>query len=298
MSDTIEDGLTPEERAALEINDDEGGPEEVIAGADTTAQAKDDKDDEQDKDGADDGAAAAAGDAGAAAGEPAAEPAAAAAAAEPEAAQSPAPQQAPILVAEAPADAEAKLADIATQKDVLATKFDDGDITAKEYHAQLDALNKQERGIELAQHKAQLAAEMDEQSKRNAWFSQAQNFARENGYTDQRRLNLLDAEVRAVASTDDGAKLTGAQVLERAHQNLVDAGLAVAKNKPPAAPATPPKKPVDIPPSIHKLPAADTNDTASGQWAELDRLATTNPLKYEATLEAMSDAERERYLAA
>jgi len=303
MSDDINDGLTPEERAALEINDDEAPSEpKAVAAAELAAEdkpatkAEDKPDETKPAPGTD---ADAGGDDATAAGKPAAEPTAAAP--EPEAAPSQAAQPAPILVAEAPSDADAKLADIATKKDDLAQKFDDGDITAKEYHSQLDALNKQERGIEMAQHKAQMANEMAEQQRLNAWYTQAQAFAIERGYTDQRRMNLIDAEVRAVATADP--TLTGMQVLQKAHQNLIDAGLAPNVAAKPAAPTAAPaaqakSKPVELPPSIHKLPAADVDDTGAGEFAELDRLASTDPLKYEQTLAKMSEAQRDRYLAA
>lgn len=305
MSDEINDGLTPEERAALEINDDEAPsePSEEVAAEESAKPAaeaapapktEEKPNEEKTAPSADAGTG---GDGSDAAAKPAAE-AAAPATPEPEAAKVPAVHPAPILVAEAPTDADTKLADIATQKDALATKFDDGDITAKEYHSQLDALNKQERGIEQAQLKAQMASEMAEQQRMNAWFQQAQTFAIANGYTDQRRMNLLDAEVRAVATADPS--LDGAAVLNKAHQNLVEAGLATSKPAAAAKPAAPaPKgKPVELPPSIHKLPAADVDDTGAGEFAELDRLATTDPLGYEKKLAGMSEAQRERYLAA
>lgn len=304
MSDEINDGLTDEERAALSINDDET-PEEPVPGAEATADTKPAAEaapaKTEDKPDATKPAPAADADTGGA-DTPAvakqAADAATAAAPEPEAAPVAAAQPAPIFVAEAPADADANLANITSQKDALATKFDDGDITAKEYHAQLDALNKQEREIERAQDRARLANEMGEQQRMNAWFNQAQTFARDNGYTDPRRLNMLDAEVRAVAVAEP--HLTGTDVLNKAHQNLVDAGLAVAKGaaKPAAAAAPAKGKPVELPPSIHKLPAADVDDTGAGEFAELDRLASTDPLKYEQALGKMSEAQRDRYLAA
>lgn len=291
-------GLTPEEIEALTLNDDES-PEDGAAAAPAAEAATPPAEVKKDEPKPDDGSAAAASadDTAAAAAKPATE-AKPDAAAEPEPAASAAPQPAPVFVAEAVKDAETQLASIATQKEALGTKFDDGDITAKEYQAQIDSLNKQERVIERAQDRAQLAAEMDEQAKKNAWFAQAQAFATSNGYTDQRRLKMLDSEVIAVATGEP--ELNGAQVLAKAHQNLVDAGLAQGKTVP--APAAVPAKAAapkpEIPPSTHKLPASEVDNAGGGEWAELDRLITTNPIAYEAKLAGMSDAQRERYLAA
>lgn len=180
-------------------------------------------------------------------------------------------------------------------------KFDDGELTAKEMRAELERLNKAERQLEFQVHEAQLAAKMEEQSRMNAWVAQANAFAKEHGYADnQRKYFMLDQEVRAIAATPDGAKLSGAQILEQAHKNLVEAGIATPKAAPAAAkPAAKGKAPApDLPPNLARVPAADVDDAAGGQWADLDRLATTNPIAYEAKLAAMSDADRDRYLAA
>jgi hypothetical protein len=297
--DDIEDGLTPEERAALEINEDDL-PEEL---------ADDDKDnsDADDKDDAGDAAgdAAAAGDANADAGaadDAAADPAGAEppAAAEPAAAPPVAPA-APVLIAQAPEDADAKLAEIASSKESIIAKFDDGEITAKEMQLELDKLNKAERDIERQVDRAQLAAQMEEQRRMNEWVAQANAFAKEHGYADnQRKYFMLDQEVRAIAATAEGAKLTGGQILEQAHKNLVEAGIATAKAAatPAPKPAAKAKPAVELPPSTHRLPAADVDDVSGGEFAELNRLAISNPLAFEQKLAAMSDADRERYLAA
>jgi hypothetical protein len=299
----INDGLTDEERAALAINDDEGDGTPVdapVAEAATPPAAENkeptDAPKPEDKPAADAGTDNAA----AAAAAPAAEPAASEPAAEPAAAPSPAPQPAPVFVADAVENADGKLAEIATQKDALMQRFDDGDITLREYQKQADVLAKQERDIEFAQREAVLAAKMADQQMRNAWVAQAQTFAATNGYTDQRRFNMLDAEVKAVASTDEAKHMDGSQILARAHANLVEAGLMAPKAAAAAQPAAKPaaqKPAVELPPSTHKLPAADIDNAAGGQWADLDRLATTNPTAYEAKLLSMSEAERDRYLA-
>lgn len=297
MATEIDDGLTDEERAAL-----------ADEGAEGAAQDEDEGDDAADDEGegADD---AGAGDDDGAAGDDADSDAAAAegdgadaAAANTEQPAGPAPESAPILVAQPPEDADAKLAEIATAKDALLTKFDDGDITAREYQLELDKLAKQEREIEWGVEKAKLAGEMEQQRQANEWKSTVDGFIAENSRynptTSPRMYQLLDMEVRAVATSDEfknrSDAAAGRAILQRAHENLAKELGFEAKPKGKTPP--PPKK--DLPPSLHSAPAADVNDTGGGKFAVLDRLASTDPIAYEESLMKLSEREREAYLNA
>lgn len=273
-----DDGLTDEERAALEDGGD--GAESEPAGNEGEGQGEGQEGDGNEGEGSE--PAAPAGD----------EPAA------PSRDDGADPVEevktAPILVADAPADADTKLAEIATKKEALITQFDDGDITAKEYQQQLDALSKQEREVELAIHKAQLAAEMEQQRLKNEWTTTVTSFIEANPiYKDNPRLyRALDQEVRDVANSEEGKTLSGAKILAKAHENLAQAfGF-----KPATKPAGKPPK-ADLPPSLHGVPAADANDVQGGKYAALDRLASTNPIAYEEALMKLSDGERDAYLA-
>ncbi|MDF3073456.1 MAG: BcepIL02 [Alphaproteobacteria bacterium] len=307
-ADEVLAGLTPEERAALAEPDDEnpnatqGELEDAAKAAAASTSKDDDEDDDQQpaapEGGQDSGADPAADvDAAAAA---AADPAAPADAQQPVAADEPRPApSAPVLVVEAPADAEAKLAAIGTQKADLRKHYDDGDLTFDEYEAQKDELVKQERTIERQVERAQLATEMELQRRQNEWVAYANNFAEKNGYTANPRLyRALDMEVRDVAKAEPN--LTDAQVLSKAHANLVEAGIAKTPAKKDPAPAPAAKKGApkpDLPPDISRLPAAAANNPGEGRFASLDRLMDTNPGAYEAALAKLSDADREAYLA-
>lgn len=297
-----DDGLTPEEREALALDDGDETTETESDGGEADAA--------DESDAGEDVGADAAGESGAGADADAADAGANAdaeeGAAEPEAT----PASAPILVAEAPADAEAKLSDIAIKKDELLTKFDDGDMTAKEYQRELDALNKQEREIELAVHKASLAAEMEQQRQKNEWISTVNRFIVANPVYDPQKsprlYRALDAEVRDLAVKPEAANWTGEQILAEAHKNLAaEFGFAaqkeaqddIAKNALKNAKKHPIPKP-DLPPTLAKVPAAQVSDTAGGKFAALDRLMTADPIKYEEALMKLSDAERAEYLAA
>lgn len=280
----LDDGLTDEERAALSDDGD-------IVNADPGTGEADDKDTER----AAEAAATAAepgADAGAAAEAAATDPAATTT-------EEPAPetkqQPAPILVAPPPEDAAAKLTEIGEKKDSLLDQFDNGDITAKEYQKQLDALAKEERAIERAQDRAELAASMEQQRLQNDWISTCNAFVDSNPiYKDNPRLyKALDAEVRELASKPETANWSGQRFLDEAHKNLSEAfNLPASKTTAPKAPAR-----KDLPPNLAKVPAANVEDTSGGRFAVLDRMANTDPIGYEDALARMPAAERDAYLA-
>lgn len=202
----------------------------------------------------------------------------------------------PILVAPPPADAEAKLTDIATKKDALLTQFDDGDITARDYQKQLDSLNREERQIERDVHEAKLAEKMEQQRLQNDWTTTCNTFVEQHAvYKDNPRLyRALDAEVRELAAKPETATWSGQKFLDEAHKNL-KAAFGFQEADAPAANKQPRR---DLPPNLAKVPAAEVNDTDGNRFAVLDRMASSDPLGYEEALSKMSQADRDAYLSA
>jgi DNA repair exonuclease SbcCD ATPase subunit len=305
------DGITEEEQAALveleqqlndaEENDEEFNPENVHKGGEQEQEeeqeqqaAKTPEEQQAETD------AKAQADA-----------AAAAAAAEAAKEQQPKPaeqkaQATPYLVAEAPADAEAKLTDIATKKGDLAKQFDDGDVTTAEYQAELDKLNREERTIERQIDRAQLAAELEEQravAERDATintFLASVDIPRD---PKNLRFQVLDAAVRNVASDEANAELSAPEIMQKAFDLCVEQGVLQAKQaQPPKQGKTqqeqraPAKKQVDAPPSLAHMPAAEATDTGENRFAWL--AAIRDPDKHEAAFNKLSAADQEAYLAA
>lgn len=296
MATEIDDGLTDAERAAIASDDDiieTDGETETHEYAD----AQDDGEEAPGADGDDDGATGSDD-----AADTASQPAEAAYDAATEQPAEPAPESAPLLVAQAPEDAEAKLADIASQKEALLTEFDDGEITAREYQQKLEKLNKDERQIELAIHEAQLASKMEQQRQVNEWNATVNGFITENPRynpkTSPRMYQMLDMEVRAVATSDEFKGRTdtaaGRLILQRAHENLAKELGFEAK---PSGKQQKVPKPA-LPPSLHTAPAAEVSETSNGKWAVLDRMQATDPIGYEEALMKLSDRDREAYLSA
>ena len=201
---------------------------------------------------------------------------------------------APLLAADAPADADEKLAEIARQKEELVQKFEDGDLTAKEYQLELDKLAKQEREIEQAQFKAKLAQEMAEQQARNAWLQTVNQFLDEHKEYRQfpLRYKALDIAVRELAAKEENQGLSGREILEKAHAQIVEQfGLVKGEQKPES------KREIKAPPTLAKVPASAATETENGRWARLDRLMETDPIRYEMELAKLPEEEREAYLS-
>lgn len=285
----VDDGLTEEERAALAEDDEEE--------AKTEPESKEDEGDgDDDKEGdepADDDAGAEGRDDGK---PPEGEEEEKTDEQEGGDKQVAAPTaQGPMLIAEAPADAEARLKAIDELKADLRAKYEDGDITFDEYDAKKDELTKQEREIERAVDRAQIASAMENQRLMNEWQKECDAFLGRNPEIKekQRLYNLFNEEVKAVGTAKENEGLSMSQVLEKAKSNLIEDGLMRA----PAKPATNGTK-AKLPPNLAKLPAAEGEDMQGGKWAAMDRLGDTDPIAYEDALAKMSEADRNAYLAA
>lgn len=217
------------------------------------------------------------------------------------------PQSAPILIANAPEDAEAKLAEIATKKEALADQYEAGEITLKDMQKQVDALSEQALDIKMQVREAELAQKLEQQRLNNEWQAECNAFTRDHPeyktggpQYDEARTALLDASLRSIAMIP-GQKYTNAEALVKAHAMVKGAyGETVAAQAP--QPAAKPKlvsvpKP-EAPPNIANLPAASMNDTNGGEFAALDRLAKSDLDAYEEAMANLTDAQRARYLRA
>lgn len=296
MSDKIEnldDELTEEEQAALAFTDED----EKTAIFDPDAEPVEPAAEE---------VAAPAAEPAPAAEEPAAEAApepAPAAEAKPEPVkQEAAPAHAPILVAQAPEDAQAKLAEIAVKRDEAFKKFDDGEITHQEYNKQLADLSDQQIDIRMQIERANLARDLEGQRIQNQWVNDCNTFlAQHPEYADQssERYKLLNETIMALATMPSNQGLANDKALAKAHR-MVMAEFGETAAAPVAAPAKVvqhniPKPPA--PPSLANIPAASMNDDTGGEFAALDRLGKSGDVEaYESALDKLSDAQRSRYL--
>lgn len=295
------EGLTDEERAALEEDEQEAVQNNAEGDADEDQDKSGEESEGSDGDGEDDAEEGA--DAGEGDGDGSDDGDDAGSDDDPEGkskAKQPTDPAVPLLVADAPEDAESRLKELSDQKVELADKFDNGDITAKEYQTQLDALNKEERAIERAVEKAKLAAEMRQQQEVNVWLSQVREFTTVHHpeYSQSRtRWIALDTFVKEIGSKPENASLSGPEILRMAHEQVV-ADLGEAPGQSQAKGSRPLKGSKAQPPkTLAKVPAADNTGIEDSRWAALDRLRETDPLAHEEKLMKLSEAERDEYLS-
>lgn len=205
----------------------------------------------------------------------------------------------PPLEAQLPDDFDQQMTALAEQKDALTTKFDDGEIGAREYQKQLDALNKQERDLERVKDRAELAAEMRQQQQKREWLREVNDFlAAHTEYTENElRYKVLDSTVREIAAAEP--TLSGQEILSKAHEKIELAFGVAKKPKEEAAakPAKPAANPRDkAPPTLAKVPAAETSGTENSKFAMLDRIRDTDPIRFEREMAKLSDSDRDAYL--
>ena len=199
-----------------------------------------------------------------------------------------------------------RLTAIKAEQDALETQFEDGDITSKEFRAGLDKLNKEANDLQWKVNKTELANEITEQQKMQAWYSDVGSYLAANPElkASQLRLKAFDTVVRQVTSDPELAKLSNQEQLAKAHEiwaRELGQPAPKAKGQPAPKPAAEPeaKRFTDrnVPPTLGRIPASAATDTDDGKYGYLDRLASTDPLKFEAELGRLSEAEQNAYLA-
>lgn len=211
----------------------------------------------------------------------------------------------PPLRAKAPDNADELIANLAQEEEALAQKFDDGDITAREYRDSVAKLNEQRDEIKWATREANLANKMQRQAEENAWHRDVQEFmttTAANVTKSEAAMVAFDNVVKKVTADPANANLSNRAQLDKAfklYQDEMAAAFGVqpqaqqqAKTTPPA-PA--PKAQRAIPPTLARVPAAESENIDGGKFAALDRLAAMDPAAYEAAVAKMSEAERAQF---
>lgn len=208
----------------------------------------------------------------------------------------------PLLRAEPTEPATTRLAAIETEVEALSTKFDDGDLTAKEYAAALKKLTDEKANLDWTVRKAALAAEIEEQAATRAWFGTVNEFlaAHPEIKANNLRYASFDMAVREVTGDTGNNSLTATQKLQKAYDRWAgDLGIAKpAAAAPKQAEATPSPAPRrTLPPNLTKIPAAAVQSTDDGRFGVLDRLLEADPIAFEARMASLSDADRAAYMA-
>jgi|GEM_PF-3456156 len=210
----------------------------------------------------------------------------------------------PPLRAKAPENAEELFNAISAEEDALAQKFDEGDITAKEYRDGLNKLTAQREELNWSARKADLARELEETAKVNAWHKEVQDFMTTRAAhitKSHAQMVAFDEIVKKVTADPANMTLSDRAQLEKAYKIYVAEanealGVVQKAQQPPAE--TPPARPArNIPPTLARVPAAEPETIEGSRFANLDRLAAMDPAAYEAAVAKMSEADRAQFEA-
>lgn len=208
----------------------------------------------------------------------------------------------PVLVAQVPEGTVERLAAIGDEKKAISAKFDDGDLTASEMNAELEALNKEERKLERVIDRAEIAQDLENQRVTNERTTEISTFLADvNIPMDPKNLRYqtLNQAVIQVANDPANAALGATAIMKKAFDYCVQEGVLPPKTTqnpaPPAKTPVVPPKVIDAPPTLAHLPASEVAATEENRFAHLNRM---NPDQREAAFARMSPADQDAYLAA
>lgn len=206
------------------------------------------------------------------------------------------------LQARAPENVQELLNAIHAEEDALAQKFDDGDITAREYREAINKLNTQREDVNWSVRKAELSREMQETAMLQSWQRDVEEFMNTTAVHITRShaaMVAFDDIVKKITSDPANASISNRAQLEKAFKIYSDEMAATFGVQPQAqqqAKSPPPAKPIrNIPPTLARVPAAESENIDGGKFAALDRLAAADPAAYEAAVGKMSEAERAQF---
>lgn len=203
-------------------------------------------------------------------------------------------------------EAKTKIADIDKQLEEIAEKFDNGDLTAREFTQEQNRLFEEKTRLTVD---ARIAERSIEDSQ-NQWLRNTVPafLANHTQYAPNTpAFEMLDAEVQrlqrqALAKGQDAFSPT---ILAEAHDNVLKTAAQLAgktvsaanAQTPPAAKTTATKTAREMPPTLAHTPAAAISTTDGGQYDYYDRLGDDDPEKLEKAYEKLPESERDNYLA-
>lgn len=303
------DGLTDEERQALEA-DDGGAPEDETPEDLAARLQREALEEAAARKTAEEAAQKAAGKtpeeiAAEAAAKALADRAAETAAAEAtaEAARAPRP-----FVPEAPKDVEARQKAITDARAVLAEELDTGKITGREFATKSDEITRQDIALQLEVDKHKTETERAAHDRTQLWEATTGAFleAHRDLYGGNPiALSALDAAIKALAADKANGGKSMEWFVDEAHRNVLKSfgraedPKAEVKKDPKttaqeAAEAARKAGAGEIPPNLGRQPAADGSEAGNDEFAALGRLTGE---AYEAAMARLTPAQLARYEA-
>jgi len=206
-----------------------------------------------------------------------------------------------------PADFQEQIAaNNEAQRDLL-QRFQEGEIEAGEYVAELSKITEQRDAMMAAKIKAEISQEMAEQAGAHEWRNAVNRFmdraAKDENVdyrTDVVRAKDLALFVKALANDPENANQNGDWFLEEAHKLVNARRGTVPAEKQPAKTRTErpaPRKPdlKAVPNTLAHVPGSDGPGDITDEFGHLDAL---NGLDIENAIARMTPAQREKYARA
>lgn len=311
VTDTELAGLSEEERAALALDDDDKAALEEIAGDADDASETDDDDEQPEKAApkanADDVVIDPTDESG---GEPtkAAPKADDAAGKQPAAAAATDDDDEPFVaryVAPPVEDYDDQVKALREQRAQVLADFKSGAIEGDAMDEKIEEIESQRRDLDAQKQKAEISAEMAEQTSRQQWLYEVNRFVRNVAKTDgidyknDAILNAaFDTAVKSLANDEKNADKGADWFLEQAHAQIkARFRLAPAANNGDGKTKVPSRKPDlrDTSKTLASVPAAGADDASAGDdgFKHIDEL---EGIEKEMAVARMSPAEQERWL--
>lgn len=207
-----------------------------------------------------------------------------------------------VIDAKLPEDFDARVKANEEAQDNLDKKYEDGDISFAEYRKEQRRLDKEARDLDRMRDRVDLGEESRKQAILDHWQSVINPFTKAHPE--------LSASQEAMDDFDRLLQVTTGPVLEKGGmpgQVEIDKAYRMwcvanghalpAQQQQTTTTTQAQKQPVKVPPTLGGLPSATQTGTEDGRWAQLDRLADSDPLAYEDALAKLSESDREAYLS-
>lgn len=198
-----------------------------------------------------------------------------------------------------------QVAAAAQEADALADSFKAGDIDFDEYRAEAAKLDSRRDELAAAKLKAEISAEMNDQSAERQWqdeidalVSRAAKDDKVDYRNDEAKQRDLDMFVRVLAAEPANAGRPMRWFLDQAHNRvkaLHGAPLAPNTEQPPAKPASRKPNMAAVPKTLANIPGGEGPGDIADEFSSADGL---DGLDFEAAIAKMSPAQREKFARA
>lgn len=208
----------------------------------------------------------------------------------------------PQYQAEVPADFAARIDEIKAKTDEIAAKFKAGDMEFDEFQTQTRAIDAERTELVKAQTKAEIAAEMTQQTAQQEWAFLVKSFVKataKSGGTDyvkdEAKRNDLDGFIKVLATNPANNDKDPEWFLEEAHKrvNALYGTAAPAVAKEPVKTSRKPNL-ENLPKTLSGVPGSDGPGDLQDEFAAIDALSGD---KLEAAIAKMTPAQREKFMS-